>query len=523
VQQPNGPQPQSSVRPPADDAEATSTSAGIAIVSSASYVSLIASLVRAIALADILGPTGRGILTGVRLLAGYCSNSHLGILHGMNKLMPLALGKQEHERAEALQNTGFTSTIGLATIAGLAVCGCALLRLEHLGSETRTALALGGVLIIATHATTLIGCVLRTFGRFRIIGRVIVLTTVAEFGLTIGLALLLGAPGAVAGLALAQLGILVYLVARARVRLALRLRWPEVRTLLKAGVPLLLMLLADQLYRTVDMALIVKFERARALGLYGLGSTLAAMLYTIPNSVAYVLFPEYLKSYGRDGVEGLRSQLFLATIGLASVMPVVAGVAYLLCPCVIPLLLPKFVEGIGAIQVLLVGSALLAVPVAADQALIAFNREKRLIAFRSLGALVIAAATTYALTRTSLQGAELLRRVALGACGGYLLTGSLSLISAFAVYADRRAAVVRETALSFLPLIFCVAALWAAQRVANAVAGHLGTLAVAGVALPTFLLACAPLLAYLERRTGFVSRVAAVLMRRRQGEASDDA
>jgi O-antigen/teichoic acid export membrane protein len=293
----------------------------------------------------------------------------------------------------------------------------------------------------------------------------------------------------------------------------------EVAALLRAGVPLLLMLLADQLYRTVDMVLIVKFEKARALGLYGIGSTLAAMLYTVPSAVAYVLFPQYLRSYGRDGPEGLRGQIFPATVGLACLMPVLAGIAYLLCPCVIPWLLPEYVEGIGAIQVLLLGSSLLAVPVAADNALVAFNREKQLIAFRSTGALVIAAAT-FALVHTRLEGAELLRSIAVGACVGYLLTGSLSLASAFGVYAERRVGAARETALSFLPLVFCLGALWTAERAARAVVGHLGGGAVAGVALPMFLVICSPLLVYLERRTGMLSRLRAIVRRKRDDSPS---
>ncbi len=505
----------------ADDAEPTSTGTGIAIVSSASYIGLIASLIRAILLANILGPTRRGILATARLVASYCSHSHLGVLHGMSKLMPVALGKQERDRAEELQNTGFTTTTCLAVVAGLGVCAFAMLDLGHLAMGTRLALALGGVLVIATHGTTFFTSVLRSFGHFDFIGRALVLTSVAEFALAIGLGLRYGAGGAVAGFVLAQLVVLVYLVARSPVRPMVRLRWPEVAALLTSGVPLLLMMLADQLYRTVDMALIVKFERVRALGLYGIGSTLAAMIYTIPSSVAYVLFPAYLKSYGRDGVEGLRSQLRLATIGLSSLMPVLAGVVYLLCPTAIRLLLPEYVEGIGAIQILLVGSALLGLPVATDQALITFDREKHLIAFRGIGALVIAGAT-FALVHTSLEGSELLRRVAMGACAGYALTGGLSLVTAFSVYEDRKLEIARETALCFLPLVFCLGALWGAQRVSWAVAGSLSDLARAAVALPTFLLMCAPLLVYLQRRTGLVAQVVGILLRRRTNEIPDD-
>ncbi len=491
-----------------------SASAGIAIVSSASYVALIASVVRALTLANVLGPIDWGILAAVRLLVGYCGNSHLGMTHGLNKLMPLALGREEHDRAETLQNTAFAATTGLAVVAGLTVSAVAFFDLAHLGITTRMALVIGGVLVIGGHATNFMTSVLRTYGRFGVIGRALLLTAVAEFGLSIGLGLLRGVRGAVAGFVLAQLAVLLYFLARARLRLAWRLRWLEVVALLKAGIPLTLMLLADQLYRTVDCLIIVKIVRVRAFGMYRLGATLAGMLYTVPSSVAYVLFPEYMKTYGRDGAEGLRRQLLLATVGLASVMPVVAGVGYLLCPCVIPWLLPKYVEAIGAIQVLLLGSSLLAVPIAADQALVAFNREKQLIAFRAVGALLIAAAT-YALVHTSLPAAELLRAIAIGACAGYALTGTLSLMSAFAVYAERRIDVARETTLSFLPLIFCLGALWASQRFAQAVVGDLGSLAMAAVSLPTFLLACAPLLLYLERRTEMVSSLLAALLRRR--------
>lgn len=511
-EEPDGRDPRSGAEPAPPDAQAMSTSAGIAIVSSASYVALIASVVRAVTLANVLGPIDWGILAAVRLLVGYCGNSHLGMTHGLNKLMPLALGREEHDRAETLQNTAFAATTGLAVVAGLTVSAVAFFDLAHLGITTRIALAIGGVLVIGGHATNFMTSVLRTYGRFGVIGRALLLTAVAEFGLSIGLGLLRGVRGAVAGFVLAQLVVLLYFLARARLRLAWRLRWLEVVALLKAGIPLMLMLLADQLYRTVDCLIIVKIVRVRAFGMYRLGATLAGMLYTVPSSVAYVLFPEYMKTYGRDGAEGLRRQLLLATVGLASVMPVVAGVGYLLCPCVIPWLLPKYVEAIGAIQVLLLGSSVLAVPIAADQALVAFNREKQLIAFRAVGALLIAA-VTYALVHTSLPAAELLRAIAIGACAGYALTSGLSLASAFSVYTDRRAIVVGETLLSYLPLVYCLGALRVARSIARALAGDVDVPGGLCIALAAFLLACAPLLIYVQRRTGMVSRVARSLLR----------
>jgi O-antigen/teichoic acid export membrane protein len=472
-------------------------------------------LVRGLLMARILGPTGWGIFGGARLVASYLSNAHLGVLHGMNRLMPLRLGAGDRQQAQNLQNTGFCVCVALAALCAVALLVFAVLSGGRYDPDTRLGLILVAGIVIAAQGVTLYASLLRTFDRFGLIAKQVALSAVAEFVLLIGLAKLFGFLGALAGLLAATAGAFWYLVWRSSLRLSLRLRRTELGLLLRAGAPLLVLVFANQVLRTVDQVLVLHLRHATDFGVYRLGALMAGALYNLPAAVGYVVFPSILQAYGEGGTpESIRRQFALPTIALAGLTPILAGVAALLMPLLVATVLrPEYLVGVPTMRVLLLGATVLALPVTAGNFLVAVNRERHLIGYNVLGAGVVAAGTVLAV-RGGHNVEDLLLRVAAGACIGYLVSGVLVLSDVLAHYERSAWGVARQVLGFHLPTAYCVAAAWLSHHVVSAAFGaHLGVWCNVPEALG-FIVLTLPLLWHTNQRSGVLGVLTALLRRR---------
>ncbi len=462
-------------------------------------------VVRGLVVARLLGPSGRGVLYGMRIIAGYFGHSHLGLLHGMNRLMPLRLGEGRRHEAERYQDTGFTTSSALAVLGALALVAYAAWFAEAYQPLTRLSIALAGVLVIAQQGMELLKSLLRTFGEYGLIARQVTLSAYVEFLLLIGLTWRYGLAGGIGAVTASAVLSYLYLVWRSGFRLRVRLAWPEAKQLLAAGVPLLVLGLADLLLKTIDRVLVLKFQQAHGLGLYGVGGQLAAALNNVPAAVAYVLFPRVLEAYGRQkDSRAIRHRYTTPTAALAILMPAAAGVLCLLTPLLLQTLLPQYVAGTRAVQALLIGSVLLSVPIMAGNYLIAVEKDRYLVTCRIAGAAVVAAGTLL-VVRARVPVEELLFRVAGAACVGYLVNSILTLQGAAAQYLAPGWPRAKRLLLLHAPLVYALAALWGAHRLVGFVfAGQFEPWSDIADAL-VFLLLYAPLLRHVERRTGVVA------------------
>ena len=73
------------------------------------------------------------------------------------------------------------------------------------------------------------------------------------------------------------------------------------RSLIRTGFPIMLMIFANVIFTTIDRLLILKFLDAKSLGFYSLGNLIFApllMIFTASNSVMY---PRFAEKYGETG------------------------------------------------------------------------------------------------------------------------------------------------------------------------------------------------------------------------------
>jgi len=513
-----------------------STLSGLGMILGSSYCDMLLGIVRGILVMRAIGPTARGLMRLVHLFGRYLSNSHVGTLHGLSKELPLALGRDDHEDATHIENVGTSAVVLLATLASGGMLAWALLG-PGMQGPTRLTLALGAGIILGGQAIALYRVVLRAWGTYSVLAVATIVTSLGQFGLIVAGAVLFGLMGAMWGWLTAVTVTLLYFGVAGHFYIRPRLDLPMLWRLIRVGVPIAGVLFSSILLRTIDGVLVVKYFDAYRFGLYSVAMQIAAYLYRIPEAAGFVLMPRIWERYGADHrTEALRDYVIRPTLAAGLIMPILAGFVFIMMPPMIRTIIPRFAPAIFAAQVLSLAAVFLALPVAADGALIAFNEERIVIVNKLAGAAVAAAGMLVflepSLARIAIvivnkiagpvvAGAIVpllnpgLSRIAIAAAAGYAVTSILTLYIVLGRYYSKRLQLWRELAVCYLPLLWTIIAL---QGSGAATDWMLGTSANmwADVALRClyFGVLVLPILWYAERRTNLLKEV-----RRRATEA----
>lgn len=307
-------------------------------------VRVIAGLVAA----HSLGPALWGQWYVLNLILAYGALSHLGALNAMSRDVPAALGRGDEAEARAITGTALTVTI----VGGLVSVGLALaVYVATTSGASLRPVAVVGALLLAQQAFSFVSSNLRARNRFMAASRLQFALAGAYVVLVIGGVALFGFWGFIVGMLLA------YAVSSA---LAWRdlsdyLRtpeWAQVRRLVTAGLPIMLVGLANALFTTVDRWVVLGRLGETDLGLYSLAIMALNAMALVPQVVSQRYYPRISYSWARDRSVTELEKL-VRTQRIASqvmVLPLVA-VACLVFPIVVERLLPEYVAAVPAVQI----------------------------------------------------------------------------------------------------------------------------------------------------------------------------
>jgi len=489
----------------------TLASTAVLIIGGSSYFSMLVGVLRSVLVMRLVGPAPQGVRRIVDLILKYATNSHLGILHGTNKELPIYLGQNNAERVQEVEDVGVTWVVGLTLIASVAMLIAGLM--NPTGQRvTSIAIMIGAGLLLVGQTATLYRTIARAWGHFRALGLVAGVETITTFVFTIAGAYgfyRLGHEdqhreyavlGAMLGGLLANCVSLILLGAlspiRVRIRFDVQLGWE----LAKAGLPIAAMIFADTCLRTVDGAIITAWYGSYWFGLYSMAMQMAGYLYAIPEAAGFVIWPKILQAFGaaNGDQQALRRQVVLPTMVAGIFMPAIAGMAYVLLPPVVNAVLPKFMPAMGATQILALASVFLALPMAANSLLIALNKGHHVVLYKLVRAAVVAVGCLLLVRR----GAHDLTAFAVVASFGYAVAAVLSVGIVLPQYERSLLRRVELLFGTFSPFVWGCCALLLSRVVGSIFMAPDGASFVwAGVRLGLFLVLMVPVLLFGNSQT----------------------
>lgn len=363
---------------------------------------LVASAVRMVSgflTARCVEPTVMGLFSGIGLVQGYIPFLQLGILNGLNRELPYYVGKGDHERVRQLAASAQAWALVLGIGAALSLTGVSVWQAVQghwqLSAGWLVNAFSGFLLFYCTYYLEITYRTRSDFARLALNNVIQSLVSLALVGIVWWLAFY---------------GLCLRAALVGMVQFALLWHWRPVKVspvlrkepflhLLKIGAPIFAVGQFYAYWGTLDSTLMLYYCGTRGLGLFSLAAMASTTVLMLPTALAQVLYPQMAEQYGRTADIRVIVKSALRPMGIALlVMSVLTAAGWFLALPIIKLLLPKYVEGVPAVQ-----WAILMAPLMCLQPVVnVFNVVKRQDLFAV--AIVLGVAAYYGSLRWLLRG-----------------------------------------------------------------------------------------------------------------------
>lgn len=299
--------------------------------------------------AGIVGPIAWGDWYLLNLIIAYGALSQLGVLNGMNRDVPAALGRNEPELAVRLRQ----AALGLLVLASVSVVLLLLgLSLSTGIIHVSAAFLLTLVLLLASQVQTYVSASLRSTTQFKQLSVLQLIQAVAYPVFSITGAVFFGLPGFIVGQILTLAITSLAAIPIPEVKWSPILDRALFKQLVFVGFPIMLVGVVHTIFTTVDRWVVAGYLGAESLGHYSLAIMALGAVGLLPQVISQQFYPRMARTWAAEAnPAALRS---LATkqrwYTLAVVLPVVAVLA-VLAPVVVRAFLPAYTPGISALVV----------------------------------------------------------------------------------------------------------------------------------------------------------------------------
>ncbi len=370
------------------------------------------------------------------VVLAYGSNAQLGVLHGMNRAIPLLRGQGKLEEIESIKDSVFWLNLSLGAVAGSLLWFVSSI-VPALYEPALRIIAVGVFLQLVFYY---LFSLLRADNRFGLVSQGVSALSILSTGLVIVLALVLPDQlvGALIGLVVAQLAILSYWFSKAGYHFSFQLSLRAMRKAFMLGFPLTILGVLDTVFLSVDRWVIAANLGETAVGYYALGIMASNLLGLVPGSVASVLYPRMLERFGvSEDPASARGLLIGPLRAVLTIMSLLIGGGVFVLPLLVRFWLPKYAPSIPLLEILMPAAFVYAASSIPGTFLVSINRQRLLLKVQ-----IVAILSALALDLLVVRMGWGAIGVAWSTAGAYLVYGGGYMLCAVHYVFDRRRDIV---------------------------------------------------------------------------------
>ncbi len=363
--------------------------------SSSKVYQQILSLLTAFIRPKLLTPELYGLWNILNIIPTYASYSNLGTYDIMRYMIPYHEERKEHHKSIEIRDSVFYGTLflNLFIVAGLIIF--AFVRDFELHVQVGL-IAMACVVMISWYYENFV-VLLKSYQNFRLITSTFYLKATITFVLTVVLIYLYKIYGAY----------LAFLLSFGFIALYLKIKYPPSAPYAKfkygifvdlviKGFPIMLYNFTAILINTSDRIIISYFLGTEQLGYYGIADMVLGFIIQIPGTAREVIEPRMMQDiYKSSMTEHINEYFIKPMFHTAYLMPFLIGAVFFTLPVVVPLLLPRYINGILPAQIVVFGSYFVAMSYTARGVIVAYQWQLRALIIMLLALLVNVAVSIF--------------------------------------------------------------------------------------------------------------------------------
>jgi O-antigen/teichoic acid export membrane protein len=421
------------------------------------------SMARGFVAAKLLDPMAFGAWNALQLMMDYGSLAPLGTQQGLDQVIPARLVEGDERKVQRVKQAALFNVVALTLMfaaLGLTWASVGSSRMRATWHLSGIGIALLCVMFV--NVANVGTSILRSHGDMGAIARWFVIQGLLGSGLGLTLMFWFGRWGLLWGWFAGCLVALLFVIRRGRGVFPL---WPapalDSLDLLQVGIPLYVFSASTIVMRNLDRIVVLRFLGTQALGYYGLSVNVLTLLMAIPDSLAYVSYPQLVKRYSEAGEDptAIRERVHRLVRGVAVGLPLVAGLCAVWAPELVHVLLPKYDPSVDAMRVLAFGATGIALSSFGSIVLMTVGRRIILVP-----AAVFLTALSGGLQLLSLRWNGGLTGVAAASATAYLLSGGVLLALAAAGLGQPFGRILALVARCLAPTLLSVLLVWGVSR-----------------------------------------------------------
>lgn len=352
--------------------------------SSSAVVAQGLGLISSFIVARWLGPSEYGILSIISLVLVYGAYFDLGILPAMGRDLPIYRGQANFNQAKTIESSALVSTVVSSVLVAAMVLGISFAP----GYSLFMAWGLRGMalLLIFQRLYSYYTTVLRCYNEFGRLSQLQALSALINALMIIVGVLCFGFVGRIVAAVFAQLLMLIYVVWFHKWGGIFSLDFSTTWRLIKVGMPIIASSVILGFLATIDRVMIATYLGETQLGYFGIAVLVTSVVSLIPGMAIQTLYPRMAEKYGAVGnkIEPLQSYVLIPSLVLSYLLPLLIGPVYLSLPFIIQILLPAYIPGILAAQIVLLGLFFFGLLGLTDYFLVIIGKLKQYVFFACL-------------------------------------------------------------------------------------------------------------------------------------------
>lgn len=327
----------------------------------------------------LLAPEQYGIWKLFEIIPLYASYLHLGTRDAMRFFIPLYSSRNDYDKTAIIKETVFSSSL---IINLLLSCLLVILGFQKAFSiEARVGFFAMSVIILLVFMVEYYIALLRAYEDFGLIAASTYINAGSLFVFTIPLLWFLKLYGLYITILLTYVITLVFLRLKHNIGLRFNIDIKILKELFVKGAPIMVSDFIVLLITTSDRLIVSSLMGSRDLGYYGIAILVVAFVMQIPGTAREILEPRLMRIVEKTSPEEiLNDYLLKPLINTSYLMPFIIGPIFILMPVLIPLILPRYVNGIVPAQILSMGAYFLSMAYVPRSVIVANNLQLRVAA-----------------------------------------------------------------------------------------------------------------------------------------------